>query len=167
MSKWRAQPQGETVEVQQPRRPQFMKKAGVRSVCLMTSPPGLGSSTEDAVDSIGCRLLLWEGLLQSHFSLTSPPLMYTSLIPWVIFLSIHGSPKATLCCAQKLRSLEAFNIWILYAWCLCMSIQANRIHNFHWVVHVGEFEQVAPSVKLYHVHHYWVHREEDAFLSEL
>ncbi len=84
MSEWRAQPQGESVEVRQSRRPQTRAP----SSCLMTSSPGLGSQAKDAVDSIGCRLLLWEGLCQSHISLSSPPLMYTSLISWVIFFSV-------------------------------------------------------------------------------
>lgn len=124
----RAQPQGERLS----RRPHFMKEARARSVCLMTSSPRLGSPAEDVVDSIGCRLLLWEGLLQSHFSLASPPLMYTSLIPWVIFLSIHGSPKTTLCYCSETVLLRGFQC--LDMWCLCTSILLNRVLSFPWVV---------------------------------
>lgn len=136
----RAQPQGERLS----RRPHFMKEARARSVCLMTSSPRLGSPAEDAVDSIGCRLLLWEGLLQSHFSLASPPLMYTSLIPWVIFLSIHGSPKTTLCYCSETALPRGFQC--LEMWCLCMSILLNRVLSFPWVVKwgvEGELKQTA------------------------
>ncbi len=151
MSEWRAQPQGESVEVRQSRRPQTQAP----SSCLMTSSPGLGSPAKDAVDSIGCRLLLWEGLRQSHFSLSSPPLMYTSLISWVIFFSVSIALSKDNIMPSLRESSAPVRLWASgCACCLCISKLMNRNLKLPLSWYCVLFDQAVWAITNFNIHYH-------------